>query len=230
MRDYLTSQLSKVEHSILATAEEVADARRFYSEATTGVEGAAPKLRALSERVSDRERGAASGQLILPAEAEVATPMIAGLETFAGGMEIQLAEQVRSSQKSRRAWLSATVLMVSIAALFAITGAIRLVNGDTVDLTIALVVLAVVLLGCSVVPFRVYQAADVDHRRAHEKQLALKFFVSSIRLTSDGGPAASALSPVLNGALNMFMTHYESTQTALSIRDMVPEALPNMKM
>ena len=229
MSDDIDKYLSKIEHSILATPEEVSEARQLHSEAEAGSVASQAKLRALSTRVSDRERGSSSGQLVVPSASEVATPMIAGLENFAGGMEPQLAEQVETSRRSRRLWLFATVSFTGLAALSAIVGAMSMVGGLSIERTVPFLFFAAILLGCSVVPFRVYQSADVDYRRAREKQVALKFFVSSIRLTSEGGPAASALSPVLNGALSMFMTHYESTQAPLSIRDMLPDALPGLK-
>jgi hypothetical protein len=159
---------------------------------------------------------------IFPTDPVLAKPVLTGLDEFAKQVGRSLDDQAAKVSRTRRQLLTFSVAGFAAAFLVPVAlGATVLLGKANSDLT-PLIVLAAMASGSAVViglvTFRVFQVSDETLRRLNEKRVSLAFLKSAVDLSA----SAAAATPVLERSFDMFLTHYESTYTPVTVTDVWP--------
>jgi len=211
-------------NSIVATEAEKRAATQLLARtvSTNDSENARSRteLAELYRDVTLREQGR---EPLLPADPELAKPVISSLETFAERVGGQIDDQLKALRTSRIRWLVfsaiAMVMAFMIPAALLFTSPEAALSGASVGLASLTTAAGTVV---AVLSFRVFQGLDETGRRLQEKKVSLAFLEAALDLSS----LAPTTSPVLDRSFDMFLRHYEGPHSPVTASDIWPNLNP----
>ena len=209
--------------SLVASKTERRCAQKVIEGVATQEELGALEL--IYANIVDRERGRA---LVIPSDPELAQSLLSGLEAFVSSVRQELLRIEGSVIKRRNLMISLSLAVpLSFAALLLsveLGQSFLLFKGATGS-RVSLIACAAIIVLVSTQTFRSYQTLDDSLRRLQEKFVALNFLEASIRLVVNN----HEVSPVLEQAWSMFLSHYETPQAPVGFEGVIPSIVSSLR-